>query len=143
MKNKINIFKMAVTIILIATMVLSISSIVFADNNTTTDDPFAILESTNNTNSSGNKTSNDTNEYENALEKNVIEKNTNTNINANTNTNTSGNLMASNTNRNLNTTNSLAKTGIGDTNSIITLIIVICGIVAIYSYKKLNDYKKL
>ena len=44
------------------------------------------------------------------------------------------------TNNNVNT---LAKTGLSDTNGIVALIVVVCGVSAIYSYKKVNDYKKL
>ena len=39
--------------------------------------------------------------------------------------------------------NSLAYTGIGDSNGMIALIIIISAIVAIYSAKKFNDYKNV
>ena len=39
--------------------------------------------------------------------------------------------------------NSLAYTGIGDSNGMIALIVIVSGIVAIYSAKKFNDYKNV
>ena len=48
-----------------------------------------------------------------------------------------------NTSKTNNNVNTLAKTGLSDTNGIVALIVVVCGVSAIYSYKKVNDYKKL
>lgn len=66
------------------------------------------------------------------------------------NTTSIGNISGSNTsvtnqvtNRSISNTNELADTGIGSTGGIITLIVVVCGISAIYSYRKVNDYKNL
>ena len=73
--------------------------------------------------------------------------NTNTNDN-NTNTNNNVNNTLTNTNNNTNTSNrsvsnsnSLAKTGISDHGSIIAVVLVICGVSAVYSIRKMNDYK--
>ena len=56
------------------------------------------------------------------------------------NTNTSN---LSTTNRSVTNENTLAKTGLGESGSIITIILVISGISAVYSIKKVNEYKKL
>lgn len=141
MKNNISVLKLIVTIILTIAMVASISNMVFADNET---DINALFDTgTNATNNTVNNTTNDTNEFENAVEKNVVSRNNTTNNTTNNSTNNTSNTLNTLNNTNRSTTNSLAKTGIGDTNSILTLIIVVSGIVAVYSYKKLNDYKKL
>ena len=137
---KINGLKIIITIVLILAMVFSISNIVLADDTNTIDDEFDFLEgssttnntSTNNT-SSNNTSSNNTNEFQNATEKDVIENTSKNNTMLNS---------AKNDSLNIETKNSLANTGIGDTNSLIALIITVSGIVAIYSYKKLNEYKK-
>lgn len=137
MKNNTSILKVMVTIILTVLLMISVSNIVLADNEIT--DINALFNGNNTSNNTTNDTTNDTNEFENAIEKNVVNKNNTTNNVTNNTTNKLNTLNSSNKA----TTNSLAKTGIGDANSIITLIIVVSGIVAVYSYKKLNDYKKL
>ena len=59
----------------------------------------------------------------------------NTNNNANNNTNT--------TNTNTDHANVLADTGLSNTGSIVAVVLVILGISAIYSYKKVSDYRKI
>ncbi len=84
---------------------------------------------------------------------NVVPNNSSSNNVANdtpTN-NTSGNNSSRNntgknntaTNREVSNSNQLADTGIGQTGGIIAIIMVVGIISAIYSYKKVDDYKKL
>ena len=73
---------------------------------------------------------------------------TNSSLTANNTTNntvrnTATNNTTNNTSKTNNNVNTLAKTGLSDTNGIVALIVVVCGVSAIYSYKKVNDYKKL
>ena len=111
-------------------------------------------ESTNeSTNTSTNETANTSNnntantDSNNSLFSNTESNNTVTNNNNSTlttnnginNTNTSNNV----TNRSVTNTETLAKTGLSDSKGMLSLIVVLCGISAIYSYKKINDYKKL
>ncbi len=58
--------------------------------------------------------------------------NTNTNTNVNTNTNINANV-----NNNTNTTTAIPYTGIDYS---VVIIIAICGVSAIYAYKKIRDY---
>lgn len=60
--------------------------------------------------------------------------NTNTNVNTNTNTNINANINA---NTNTNTTKSIPYTGIDYS---VIVIIAICGVSAVYAYKKIRDY---
>ena len=80
-------------------------------------------------NSTGNTASN-------ATDNNTTSDNSTTN-------NTATNNTTNNTSKTNNNVNTLAKTGLSDTNGIVALIVVVCGVSAIYSYKKVNDYKKL
>lgn len=103
-------------------------------------DNFQRIEATDGNNTSGNNTAGG----------NVANGTGNNTSNANqAGNNTSiGNMAGNNTsnqvaNRNISNSNELADTGIGATSGIITLIVVICGISAVYSYKKVNDYKNL
>ncbi len=82
---------------------------------------------------------------------------TNTNDANNTNTNNNSNQSAgisssngtnNNTNNNTNLTNTnnanvLADTGLSNTGSIVAIVLVVLGISAIYSYKKVSDYRKI
>lgn len=58
-------------------------------------------------------------------------------------TNTVRSTAANNSSSNVNVTNTLAKTGLSNTNGMVALVIVVFGISAVYSLKKVNDYKKL
>ncbi len=108
---------------------------------------FTTIDSTNNTSNSatdGNNTAN-TNNDTNTDANNTANGSLTTNSANNTNNsirNTSTNNTA-NTNRNVSNTATLAKTGLPNTGAIIAVVLVVCGISAIYSYKKVNDYKKL
>ena len=108
---------------------------------------FTTIDSTNNTSNSatdGNNTAN-TNNDTNTDANNTANGSLTTNSANNTNNsirNTSTNNTA-NTNRNVSNTATLAKTGLPNTGTIIAVVLVVCGISAIYSYKKVNDYKKL
>ena len=85
---------------------------------------------------------------------NTNTSNTNTNT-SNTNTNTNNSSIANNvislTNNTTNNNtvnrvvsqNELASTGLADNGGIVALVVLISGISAIYSFKKINEYKKL
>ena len=110
---------------------------------------FTTIDTTNNTSNSatdGNNTANtNTDTNTNTDANNTANGSLTTNSASNTNNsirNTSTN-NTSNTNRNVSNTATLAKTGLPNTGAIIAVVLVVCGISAIYSYKKVNDYKKL
>ena len=141
MKNLKNVKKLLILIMTIGLIVM-FSNLVYAAD----EDPFVSLTVTNSTeNTVGNTESNTSN----SLFTNINTTNTNTNV---TNTNTSGTLTTINTanntannttNRSVSNTETLAKTGLTDSNGIVALIVIICAVSAIYSYKKINDYKRL
>ena len=146
------IFKRLVIVMLSLVLVAVCSTSVFA----TDDDLFLSVNSTGNTASnatSDNSTTNNT--ATNNTVRNTATNNTNTNnttnssLTANNTTtnntvrNTATNNTTNNTSKTNNNVNTLAKTGLSDTNGIVALIVVVCGVSAIYSYKKVNDYKKL
>ena len=85
---------------------------------------------TSNNSNTGNTNSNTNDTYQNI---NIVN-------NTNTNTNTENNVVnvVNNTNVNANTNTSVPYTGIDNTS--ILVIIGICGISAIYAYKKIRDY---
>ena len=63
----------------------------------------------------------------------------NTNTNTNTNTNQQRNNVSTvNTNTNTNTNSTLPKTGVNDT--AMWILVVICGVATVYTYKKVRDY---
>jgi len=144
MKNSKMIKKIFVLVISIA-LVFTFSNLVLAAD----DDPF--LPITQNTNTNANPESNTNTEQTNtnsdsgnSLLTNTTNT-TNTTNNATLTSNTVNNTtnISGNVNRSVTNTEQLAKTGLTDSNGIIALIVVLCGISAIYSYKKVNDYKKL
>lgn len=139
MKN-IKILKKLVVLMLSLVFVLTCSNVAFAAD----DDLFTELSNTNNSTSDGNAlTGNNTNSTNNT-NTNTAPLTTNSNTNTEkTNTNSNTNSKNVSTNRNVSNTNALANTGLSNTGSIIALIVVVCGVSAIYSYKKVNDYKKL
>lgn len=99
--------------------------------NTNTDTSGSLFTDTDNTNTAN--TTNTTNtENTNNASNSLLPTN---NISNNTNN--------SAVNRNVTNTDTLAKTGLSDSKGMVTLIVVLCGVSAIYSYKKINDYKKL
>ena len=141
MKNLKMIKKLFILIMTIG-LVIMFSNFVYAED----EDAFVSLTITNST--ENNTTSNESN-TSNSLFTNINTTNTNTNV---TNTNTAGTLTPINTtnntannttNRSVSNTETLAKTGLTDSNGIVALIVIVCAVSAIYSYKKINDYKKL
>ena len=101
-----------------------------ATNTDTSGSLFTDTDNTNTANTTNTENTNNTNNVSNSL----LPTN---NISNNTNTYNSA------VNRNVTNTDTLAKTGLSDSKGIITLIVVLCGVSAIYSYKKINEYKKL
>jgi len=132
------IFKKLVIVMLSLVLVAVCSTSVFA----TDDDLFLSVNSTGNTATSAtdNNTASDNNTTNNTATNNT---NTNNTTNNNTVRNTVTNNTTNNTSKTNNSVNTLAKTGLSDTNGIVALIVIVCGVSAIYSYKKVNDYKKL
>ena len=130
------IFKRLVIVMLSLVLVAVCSTSVFA----TDDDLFLSVNSTGNT--ASNATDNNTTS-DNSTTNNTATNNTNNTTTNNTVRNTATNNTTNNTSKTNNNVNTLAKTGLSDTNGIVALIVVVCGVSAIYSYKKVNDYKKL
>ena len=137
------IFKRLVIVMLSLVLVAVCSTSVFA----TDDDLFLSVNSTGNTasnatsdNSTTNNTATNNTNTNNTTNSSLTANNTTTN---NTVRNTATNNTTNNTSKTNNDVNTLAKTGLSDTNGIVALIVVVCGVSAIYSYKKVNDYKKL
>ena len=125
--------ELIICIVVIIALILSITTNIFA---TSIDE---LLGNMNNPNyqtipNSTNQGIIDINGTNNINTNNILPENTNTNINTNTNTNT--NL---NTSLNINNnTNSIPYTGVN--NFSIIAIIAVCGVVAVYAYKKIRDY---
>lgn len=138
------IFKKLVIVMLSLVLVAVCSTSVFAADG---DDLFLSVNSTGNTasNATDNNTTSDNNTTNNTATNNTNTNNTtNSSLTANnTVRNTATNNTTNNTSKTNNNVNTLAKTGLSDTNGIVALIVVVCGVSAIYSYKKVNDYKKL
>lgn len=148
MKNSKMIKKIFVLVISIA-LVFTFSNLVLAAD----DDPFLPITQNTNANPESNTNTEQTNtnsgsntnsDSGNSLLTNTTNT-TNTTNNATLTSNTVNNTtnISGNVNRSVTNTDQLAKTGLTDSNGIIALIVVLCGISAIYSYKKVNDYKKL
>ena len=120
-------------------LIIIFSNFVYAED----EDPFIPLTITNSTEN------NTTNNESNSLFTNINATNTNpSTVNTNNTINTTGTLTTNNTtnnttNRSVSNTETLAKTGLTDSNGIVALIVIICAVSAIYSYKKINDYKRL
>lgn len=117
--------ELIICIISIVTLVLAITTNVFA-----TDDLNSLL--------SNNNATAENNQFENIGENttNTTNNTNNTNTSNNIN-NTINNITANNTNNNSNATTSIPYTGI---NYSVIVIIAICGVSAIYAYKKIRDY---
>ena len=108
--------ELIICIIAISFLVLSITTNIFAQN-------IDVISSNNNNNNANT----------NANEFVTVPEITSTNTNTNTNTNI-------NTNRNTNT-NTIPYTG--SNNFSIIVLIGVCGIVAVYAYKKIKDYDNI
>lgn len=129
MKN----LKLISTILLSIMLIVTISTVVFADNET--DDIWTdanVVENNTVENTTENTTDETENEslFENVETENEVEEE-----------NEYNNLYTTNNSTTTNSEN-LADTGIGDS-STIALIIIISAVVAIYSAKKFNDYKNI
>lgn len=144
MKNLKVLKKLVMVMLGIALMVVLSGNVFAAD-----DDLFTSVSSGNNTEATttNNTTGNDTNSAAtNNTTSNTANSSLTTNSTSNTNTtrNTSSNTTNNTTsNANRNVTNTLAKTGLSNTGSIVAFVVVVCGISAVYSFKKVNDYKKI
>ena len=145
MKN-LKVLKKLVMVMVGIALIAVLSGNVFAAD----DDLFTSVSSGNNTeasadNSTTGKDTNSatTNNTTTNTANSSLTTNSTSNINTtrNTSNNTISNATAGSTNRNV--TNTLAKTGLSNTGSVIALVVVVCGISAVYSLKKVNDYKKL
>ena len=144
MKN-VKMFKKLVIVMLSLVLVAVCSGKVLAAD----DDVFTTVNSANSATSTTDNgtftTVNSTNSATSTTDNKTAGNNTSLTTNSsNTATrNTTNNVATSNTSRNVTNTNTLAKTGLSNTSGIIALIVVVCAVSAIYSYKKVNDYKKL
>ena len=144
--ENLKMFKKLVIVMLSLMLIAVCSTNVFAAD----DDLFMSVDN----NTAGNNsavndllTNNVTNEADNNTTNGSLTANntaTNNNVTNNTIRNTTNNTSNTvNTNANRNASNTLAKTGLSNTNGIVALVLVVCAVSAIYSYKKVNDYKKL
>ena len=136
MKN-VKILKGLLIIVLSLFIVFSYSNMVFAE-----DDGLFEFEPVEEETAANNSTTEPAanNSADNGLAS--IDTPSNTANNTVTN-NTSISTTNNNTSLNTNTANTLADTGLSDTGSIVAIVLVICGISAVYSYKKVSDYRKL
>ncbi len=152
MKN-VKMLKKLFILVMSIGLVLTFSNLVYAED----EDPFFAITATE---ESSNENSNTSSSEQQATNTNTDTplfsgiENTNTNNTNTANTNSIGNSsittndILNNTNNNVvnrsvTNTDTLAKTGLSDSKGMVTLIVVLCGISAVYSYKKINDYKKL
>ena len=145
MRN-IKMFKKLVIVMLSLVMVAVCSTSVFAADD---DAVFTTVDASNNA-TANNSTGNES-EFSNVAGNNTNSDNTaNSSLTSNSTTNSTTRNATNNTTnntanagRNVSNTNTLAKTGLSNTGEIVALILVVCGVSAISSYKKVNDYKKL
>ena len=149
--KKSSLLKSLVVILLSGVLVLNLSSIVLADDNTNSSYSGwenATTSNTNdlNTNSNSNSFSNtgtNSNSNYNTLSTADTNSNTNSNSNYNTlNTNSNSNSNSNNASNENNNVDTLAYTGAADT-SILAIIAVLGVIVAAYSFKKIREYNSL
>lgn len=124
-------------------IVVMFSNFVYAED----DDAFISLNITNS--AENNTASSEGNTNSNGLFTNIVNTSNPSNTagtlttNNTTNNSTANNTINNTTNRSVSNTETLAKTGLTDSNGIVALIVIICAVSAIYSYKKINDYKRL
>jgi len=152
--EKSSLLKSLVVILLSGVLVLNLSSIVLADDNTNSSYSGwenATTSNTNdlNTNSNSNSFSNtgtNSNSNYNTLGTTDTNSNTNSNSNYNSyntlNTNSNSNSNSNNASNENNNVDTLAYTGAADT-SILAIIAVLGVIVAAYSFKKIREYNSL
>ena len=145
--NKLSKMKIVLIIIMSLSLILALTNWVYAVD----DDPFISME--NNTSSANALDDDDfeplpaTNINSNANNTNV--ENTNkvneliTNSNTINNVSNVANTNNTNVNRNVSNTDTLAKTGLADSKGFVAFVVVLCAISAVYSLKKISDYKKI
>ncbi len=114
--------ELIICIISIIALILAVTTTVFA-----TEDLNSLM---------GNATNTENNDFQ-QIEDTTNNTNNNNNTNTNTNTNASATTNNTNTNSNVNKTATIPYTGIDYS---VLLIIAICGVSAVYAYKKIRDY---
>lgn len=153
--KKSSLLKSLVVILLSGVLVLNLSSIVLADDNTnssysgwenaTTSDTND-LNTNSNSNSFSNTGTNSNSNYNNlstADTNSSINSNSNySTLNTNSNTNSNSNSNSNNDSDENNDVDTLAYTGAADT-SILAIVAVLGVIVAAYSFKKIREYNSL
>ena len=137
MKNSKRIFKVLVMLLVIL-MVSLIAKPVFADDDDIFTNIAPIANSTQENTAQENATPTNNTPENTAPTENTNNSITFNNITANNTANNS-----TSTNRSVSNSNSLAKTGLTDSKGFVAVIVLICGISAIYSFKKISDYKRL
>ena len=131
----------AIIMVMVILVTLAIGGRVFAANNTT--DNLALEDLSPNTSTSGNNASTTGNNTTGTAGNNAVLNSSSAQNRSNT-LNTSA--ITNNTSNRTNTSNSantsLPKTGVESAVPVV-LIIVICGISAVYAYKKIKDYRNI
>ena len=147
MKN-VKMLKKLFILVMSIGLVLTFSNFVYAED----EDPFFAITATEESSNENSNTSSSeqqaTNTDTNTSLFTDIDNTNNTNTANNSSLVTNDILNTTNTNNNVvnrsvTNTDTLAKTGLSDSKGMVTLIVVLCGISAVYSYKKINDYNKL
>lgn len=128
-----NLLKSFVVILLSMMLICGFAGHVFADSNIDWDDPGIV---------GGTNTSNNTTNTNLSNNTNLNSVNTNTNI-SNSNNNTNNTNTSANVNNNSKASNELAYTGIESVNGIVAVIAVLGAFVAVYSFRKIQDYKNI
>ena len=139
--KKTNLLKGIVIAMLSVVLVANLATYVFADDNLDWD----TLSGNTSGNAAGNTAGNTSgNTSGNGIDFTNPESNTNTNSNNNTNSGSMSTYLNTNnnTNTNENKANTLAYTGLGNTNAF-AVVIVLGAIVAVYSFKKAKEYNSL
>lgn len=128
-----NLLKSFVVILLSMMLICGFAGHVFADSNIDWDDPGIV---------GGTNTSNNTTNTNLSNNTNLNSVNTNTNI-SNSNNNTNNTNTSANVNNNSKASNELAYTGIESVNGIVAVIAVLGAFVAVYSFRKIQNYKNI
>ena len=126
-----NILKNVIMIVLSVILVMSISNVVLAE-----DDPNEFSTLIKNTTNSNSNTANTTN--------NTNTANTNSSfVNLSVDNTANKNNTSKNNSSVYNASNKLANAGWEDNGALIAVIVVVCGVSAVYSYKKISQYRNL
>ena len=144
MKN-IKLVKKLLIIIMSFLMIFTYSNFVLAADGTgdDADDLFTQVDLEDSDDGATSTSTSDSGASNNSATTNNASNNSATNNTLGGNTNVANENTPSLSTNNQNSANELADTGLSNTGSAILLILVVCGISAIYSYKKIGDYKKL